>query len=656
MSHFIPLGNSLTNIIKKVTLISFFGSTVSFKVDATEIEKIQVTHARSTISVDDNLTADNTFIELNEYMESQNSLADILSLSPGLSLTGQGGIFQSYNIRGFSRARIKTEVNGIPIITDRRAGNSLSFLPTSLIENIEIKKGPNSTLYGSGAMGGVISLSTLNFDESSLNVLVKPQDDTLQTFLKVSHENLSATLLQRKANKAHSPNNNDDKSTLLNTKHEQFHANIAANFSWQDINILALTMLTQGRDIGKSSAEFPENKITLYPEDKHWLSSIQLHLKERWRLSLFQHNQHWESDISSFDNEIKQTLSRRNAVTYDAQTLGAVGTILLRNTVIGGEWINRNNINISEREFNQENALSWKKNKIDGEENTFGIFANHSWEFNSLIIKSGVRYDWQKVVNHPVLNNSQSKVEDDFVSFSISSQFPYSATTNINIAVANAFRFPTISELFFSGETPRGNIQGNPLLLPEKSIGLQFDLNYQIFNNVRWLTSAYYYQVDNYIERYKLASNNAIRSYRNNAEVIIKGVELKADWQTTDSLNMLLSYQKQWAKDIENNTVDDALPEELNWRMNWFPSAIKGLNVENHLSYQFKKTTFGPSEQALTAEWKWNINVNYKMSEQHNLNIAFINLTNNEYFTSADEDAPFHPERSIAFTWQWKFD
>jgi iron complex outermembrane receptor protein len=643
------------NLIKGTVLISLIGFVGLVDANPAEIERIQVTHARSTISVDDNLTADNTFIELNEYMENQNSLADILSQSPGLSLTGQGGIFQSYNIRGFSRARIKTEVNGIPIITDRRAGNSLSFLPTSLIENIEIKKGPSSTLYGSGAMGGVISLSTVNFDESSLNVLIKPQDDTLQTLLKVSHENLSATLLQRNANNAHSPNNNDDKSTLLNTKHEQFHANITANFSWQDINILALTMLTQGKNIGKSSAEFPMIKTTLYPEDKHWLSSIQLHLKERWRLSLYQHNQHWESDITSVDNQVEQSFSRRNAVAYDAQTIGGVGTILLGSTVIGGEWINRNNINISEREFNQFDTLSWEKNKINGEESTLGIFANHSWKFNTLTIKSGVRYDWQKVTNHPVLDINKSKVEDDFFSFSMSSQYPYSANTHLNISVANAFRFPTISELFFSGETPRGNTQGNPLLLPEKSVGLQFDIHYQALSNIRWLMSGYYYHVSDYIERYKLATNDAIQSYRNNEEVIIKGLELKADWQTTDSLNMLFSYQKQWGQDTEKNTVADAIPEELNWRMNWFPLTVRGLNIENHLSYQFEKTTFGSAEQSLTAEWKWNINVNYKITEQHNLNIAFINITNNEYFTSADEDAPLHPERSMTVTWQWQF-
>ena len=87
------------------------------------------------------------------------SLADAL---PGVSLNGQGGLFQSYSMRGFSRWRIRTEISGVPILTDRRAGNSLSFLPPELIDSIQVNMGPASSLYGSGAMGGVMNVSLLN--------------------------------------------------------------------------------------------------------------------------------------------------------------------------------------------------------------------------------------------------------------------------------------------------------------------------------------------------------------------------------------------------------------------------------------------------------------------------------------------------------------
>ena len=91
------------------------------------------------------------------------SLADAL---PGVSLNGQGGLFQSYSMRGFSRWRIRTEISGVPILTDRRAGNSLSFLPPELIDTIQVNMGPASSLYGSGAMGGVMNVSLLNPTET----------------------------------------------------------------------------------------------------------------------------------------------------------------------------------------------------------------------------------------------------------------------------------------------------------------------------------------------------------------------------------------------------------------------------------------------------------------------------------------------------------
>ncbi|MDA8947303.1 TonB-dependent receptor plug domain-containing protein, partial [Luminiphilus sp.] len=47
------------------------------------------------------------------------SPADLMVAIPGVAASGQGGLFQSYSLRGFGRSRIRTEVSGVPIITDR---------------------------------------------------------------------------------------------------------------------------------------------------------------------------------------------------------------------------------------------------------------------------------------------------------------------------------------------------------------------------------------------------------------------------------------------------------------------------------------------------------------------------------------------------------
>ena len=53
------------------------------------------------------------------------TIGDWLAAEFGISLNGQGGLPQSYSLRGMSRSRIRTEVDGVPIITDRAAGNLL---------------------------------------------------------------------------------------------------------------------------------------------------------------------------------------------------------------------------------------------------------------------------------------------------------------------------------------------------------------------------------------------------------------------------------------------------------------------------------------------------------------------------------------------------
>jgi len=183
------------------------------------IERIQIRHSRSAITLDKNLTSDNSYILASDYSRGQNTVADIIQQTAGISLNGQGGLFQSYNIRGFSRARIKTEVNGIPIISDRRAGNAISFLPAALINGVDIKKGPSSTLYGSDAIGGVVSISTINFNDALISLEFKPQEDAVQFLANLANDNLTATFLQRKANNSQSVKADINGSKVLNTQY-----------------------------------------------------------------------------------------------------------------------------------------------------------------------------------------------------------------------------------------------------------------------------------------------------------------------------------------------------------------------------------------------------------------------------------------------------
>ncbi|MEM9760865.1 MAG: colicin I receptor, partial [Pseudomonadota bacterium] len=76
-----------------------------------ELEEVEVVGRRDTAA----LAVPASRFDVLGY-EEQVSLnrtpADWLALLPGVSMNGQGGLLQSYSVRGFSRARIRTEFDG----------------------------------------------------------------------------------------------------------------------------------------------------------------------------------------------------------------------------------------------------------------------------------------------------------------------------------------------------------------------------------------------------------------------------------------------------------------------------------------------------------------------------------------------------------------
>src|SRR5690606_14117614 len=67
-------------------------------------------------------------------------------------------------IQGLGSERVLVLLDGQPFIGRLSGSIDLSRIPTSMIERIEVVKGPQSTLYGSEAMGGVVNVITRSPD------------------------------------------------------------------------------------------------------------------------------------------------------------------------------------------------------------------------------------------------------------------------------------------------------------------------------------------------------------------------------------------------------------------------------------------------------------------------------------------------------------
>jgi hemoglobin/transferrin/lactoferrin receptor protein len=135
-------------------------AVLTFCVSADQLDAISVSATKSERAVFD--TPDSvTVIDFSELeVEQVQNLGDALKKVPGVNVTGgPRSVAQKPVIRGLGGNRILITVDGAR--QDFNSGHKgRVFVEPELLKRIEVVKGPGSAVWGSGAMGGVIAMTT----------------------------------------------------------------------------------------------------------------------------------------------------------------------------------------------------------------------------------------------------------------------------------------------------------------------------------------------------------------------------------------------------------------------------------------------------------------------------------------------------------------
>ncbi len=91
---------------------------------------------------------------------SASTLSNVLATEPGIAVGSDGAWSTNINIRGFSENRLVTLIDGYRVETATDLTASLSMIDVNDIERVEVIKGAQSSLYGTGAMGGIVNIIT----------------------------------------------------------------------------------------------------------------------------------------------------------------------------------------------------------------------------------------------------------------------------------------------------------------------------------------------------------------------------------------------------------------------------------------------------------------------------------------------------------------
>lgn len=148
-------------VLINITAFAQNTSSVLVSNSGSALNPIIVT-ANRTPTPSNDVLADYTYIGPEEIAQAaQTSLPELLQQQRGVQISSFGGAGNTTSVylRGTGNAQSLILIDGVKI--DSIGGGAIwSAIPVSLIDHIEIIYGPQSTYYGSDAMGGVIQIFT----------------------------------------------------------------------------------------------------------------------------------------------------------------------------------------------------------------------------------------------------------------------------------------------------------------------------------------------------------------------------------------------------------------------------------------------------------------------------------------------------------------
>jgi outer membrane receptor for ferrienterochelin and colicins len=476
------------------------------------------------------------FVITREELEKKsfNDLAEVLKNVPGISIVGSG-TSKEIMIRGMHYMYTLYLIDGRPMsaggeahrisgggVNPAASGNSLASLPpVSMIERIEVVRGPMSSLYGSEAMGGVI------------NIITKKTPSEWTGTVKGEYT------------KAQSVTSSD--SHLAS-------ANLAGPII-QDL----LSLQTYGLISGADQSEY----ITLYQNRAFGAKTI---------LAIDKANSAWvnydytkqESGSTLATSSVSQTFAAGHDLKLNKFDVSSYLQRAVRYKPSSSITYDVLTFNTQANYFFETNALTfgaqYKEEELDDNQGNFlpnkpdlltrwsySVFAEDEWNIlGDLALVGGVRYNDSEAFRSNISPRVYAvyHIGDDLI---------------VKGGVASGYKAPGLRQSaddFDSSKSATGMLIGNPNLRPESSVNYEISLAYN--NKDIGLgadVTVYHTDYKDKLEIYtyctasngacsynNLSGYNTIRFYRNLEKAQIEGLEASLRFSPIDRLALGGSY------------------------------------------------------------------------------------------------------------------
>ncbi len=632
-------------------------------------EEITVTAEADSI-IDVTLPSHRTILPSSVLAEMGTSnIAESVDKIPGVTAIGKGGYSMSPAVRGLAEHRVLLLVDGVRITSERRIGATASFVSLSDIDRIEVNRGPYSVFYGSGAVGGIINVITKspsaysplkgNF-QLSYNTIKEERAGSLQLSGSLGKYGLMVDVNGKKADDYSSPEGEIEQS-----RYSDYDFVFKATREEKDSRFFMTFFHYRGTDIGKPS---PTSRLKprWYPHEGNTLFNLGYEGKNKLFLdtlnaSAFIYRSSLKTQGDNLRNDdltvAKRNLAEVEGINFGFRVRGGKELGLAHNLSFGFDFFGRDNVSDSniEWQYDRNGNISSKIEETslnDARRSNVGFYLDDKIQvLPSLSLNIGARFDTVQTSNLALPDRARLSRGDEAFSAYFGTIWDISPRLSLLANIGRSFRFPSVSELFYSGLTGRGTVFGNPDLEPEKGLNLDLGFRYiseELFASVYGFSN----YISDIIEKYAGRGEEEYY-YRNLTEGRIRGLEGEFYFALVKNLELFINFHIMQGREKGTDHPLNYIPPS---RLTFWTKYSRGpFWFEPKIMLVSAKTDPGPLEVEIDGYTLVDSIFGYKVNKNLTIMAIAQNILNVTYYSSADEQGVLAPGRGVVFKANYSF-
>jgi vitamin B12 transporter len=464
-----------TGLLTSIPIISFAQSASEVLVvnSTTQIDPVIVTATRTPTKASDVL-ADNVYIGPEEIAQAgQTTLVELLQRQKEVTISsyGGGGSNASIFLRGTSNNQTLVLIDGVRVDDSLNGGANWAAIPLSIIDHIEIVFGPQSSLYGADAIGGVVQIFTktgdgpprinasIGYGSYGTSISEASLSGSSDGEKKIRYS-LSATQTLSTGYNTVAPNNIDGLVAGNRTGYVQDGVTGKISQEW-----------AKGQDLGLQILQSRVNNQLPALNGQDWTQQVQNQVSQLGTYSIYSKNKMtdiWRSLVqvsAQTSNALTHSPSTEYSSAYDSTLNQRQNIYTWQNDIsIGRDLLQV----LAERRTQTVSSNQLNYNSSDSPLPMLGFSQSRNTNSGALAyqMKRGA-----SIANFSLRNDSITGYGPQNTGSAAYGYF-FTKEWRMNVNYGTGFRAPTFNDLYYPG-------YGNPAVQPEKSKNTEMGLHYE---------------------------------------------------------------------------------------------------------------------------------------------------------------------------------